>query len=145
MSIHQGSIFMFPGAAVIYTLFTGPLTRSMRSQISLILPYVSKPIHRPLCDCSRAFCTANDDQCVVPWVSGRCPVSDYIYFSYRWALRSATPRSVHQSIASLVFVFFFVTAICGMFYRFLRNVLGMDKQDVQWLLKVSCFVTCMVR
>jgi len=54
--------------------------------------------------------------------------------SFTWRLGSY--RSMHQSLSSFVFVLLAVTALSGVLYRWSRNVFGIEKEKILWLLTV---------
>jgi cytochrome b subunit of formate dehydrogenase len=54
-----------------------------------------------------------------------------------WKINSA--KKVHGIIGMLIFSFLLVTALTGMLYRFLRVVVGLEGNSVEWLMTIHAF------
>jgi len=55
--------------------------------------------------------------------------------SFTWKLPNSY-RSMHQTGSSFVFLLLAVTALSGSLYRWSRNVFGIEKENLTWLLTV---------
>ncbi|EGG23876.1 hypothetical protein DFA_06014 [Cavenderia fasciculata] len=59
-----------------------------------------------------------------------------IFFKSLSSSSRSNVRSFHHRLASVVFVVLLFMATTGASYRFLRNVVGMEKSQVKWIIKL---------